>query len=772
MKRNFKKKLLCTVLAAAMIIPVLSGCKGDSKTASSVKMDKEHVYKAEYFDMPEGVDNINQMKVSKDKVYVSGYDVKNNYQFQIYELSTDGGETRSVLPKMPDASDGRNISINSFTVDTEGNVYYLENEYTFDDSDPDNPISKSVLSLVKSDPEGKEVFREKIEQKSDNFYASDMIADKEGNIVLLSYEMLLLVDNTGKKIGEIDTTDAYIDNIFLSDDGKLLATSYNYSGGTGKREVKELLVKEKKFGEPVDLPDGTTNASFFSGAGYDFYINDRTNVYGYDMESGKKTQLLNWIDSDMNGSMINNAGALSDGRILCIVNDYMKNKSEMAVMSKVDPKDVVEKKILTLACVWADTNMSSAVIEFNKKNENYRITIKDYSVYNTDEENGYNAGSTKLNTDIISGDVPNILSVNDASSFQSSVSKGLFADLNTYMEKDKDFNKEDYLTNILDAFAKDGKLYTLVPYFDAISIIGKTKNVGSEPGWTLEDLEKTLASMPEGTKIFEQMSRSTIMYYGNNMCMDQFIDWKTGKCSFDNGDFEKLLEFAKQFPSDEEIQNGQRSGFATVEAGATNELEEDELKFRKDKVLLNVCYLYNFRQIHEEQKVNFGDDITFIGFPTAKKNGSAISPGLQLAVSAKADEEAQKASWEFLKMFMEEDFQDELESYWPTKLSSLEKKKEKEQKPDTYTDENGKEIEYENTYTINGKEEKIGQVTDEECEKVMTFLKSLNQVMRYDQKVSEIIDEETGAYFAGQKSAKEVTGIIQNRVQTYLNEIQ
>ena len=40
--------------------------------------------------------------------------------------------------------------------------------------------------------------------------------------------------------------------------------------------------------------------------------------------------------------------------------------------------------------------------------------------------------------------------------------------------------------------------------------------------------------------------------------------------------------------------------------------------------------------------------------------------------------------------------------------------KEKAQKPDSYIDENGKEQIYENTVFINGKEVKVGKVTDEE----------------------------------------------------------
>lgn len=770
MKKSFKKRLLGAVLAVTMVIPVLSGCKGDNKTSAAAKMDKEHVYKAEYFDMPEGISNINRMKISNDKVYVDGYDEKNNYAYSIFELNPDGSEAKNILPDMSKTPEK---SVVSFTVDGEGNFYFLESVYFTDESDKDNPVSKTIFSLVKNDKDGKEILRQELKEESENFYPSDMVADKDGNVVLLSYEKLVLLDKTGKKLGEIDTKDAYTDSIFLTNDGKLLASVYNYTNQSSQRELKELLVTEKKFGEPMKLPEGVTNASFFPGAGYDLFINDRTNVFGYDIKSGEKTQLLNWIDSDVNGSMVNYVGALSDGRILCIINDYMNNKSEIAIMSKVAPEDVVEKKILTLACVYADYNVSAAVIEFNKKNEKYRISIEDYSVYNTDGENGYTVGSNKLNTDIISGKVPNILTVSDTSSFESCVAKGLFADLNTFIENDSEFKKEDYLANVIDAFAKEGKLYVLVPYFDVFTVIGKTKNVGSEPGWTLEDLEKVMEKMPEDARIFDQISQSMVMYYGNNMCMDQFVDWKAGKCTFNDGEFVKLLEFANQFPKDEELSNGRGGGSVVVtESSNAGEMEDEELKYRKDKVLLTVKYMSSFKDIHEEQKVNFGEDVTFIGFPTANKKGSAISAGLQLAVSAKADKEAQQASWEFLKMFMGDDFQNKLDYYWPTKLTSLDEKKAADQKPDTYTDENGKEVEYENTIMINGKEQKIGKVTDEECEKVMEFLKSLDQVMRYDQTVYEIINEETGAYFAGQKSAQETAEIIQNRVQTYLSEIQ
>lgn len=41
---------------------------------------------------------------------------------------------------------------------------------------------------------------------------------------------------------------------------------------------------------------------------------------------------------------------------------------------------------------------------------------------------------------------------------------------------------------------------------------------------------------------------------------------------------------------------------------------------------------------------------------------------------------------------------------------------------------------------------------------------------RPDSQLEVILNEETPALFAGQKSAEEVADIIQNRVRTYLNE--
>ena len=52
----------------------------------------------------------------------------------------------------------------------------------------------------------------------------------------------------------------------------------------------------------------------------------------------------------------------------------------------------------------------------------------------------------------------------------------------------------------------------------------------------------------------------------------------------------------------------------------------------------------------------------------------------------------------------------------------------------------------------------------------MGILRSLKMKTSVDSKITEIINEESSAFFAGQKSAEETADIIQSRIKVYINE--
>ena len=61
-------------------------------------------------------------------------------------------------------------------------------------------------------------------------------------------------------------------------------------------------------------------------------------------------------------------------------------------------------------------------------------------------------------------------------------------------------------------------------------------------------------------------------------------------------------------------------------------------------------------------------------------------------------------------------------------------------------------------------------VSAEQADKIDALITSVNTVFRDRKDIMAIIEEEAGAYFSGQKTARTVADIIQSRVQIYVNE--
>jgi ABC-type glycerol-3-phosphate transport system substrate-binding protein len=120
------------------------------------------------------------------------------------------------------------------------------------------------------------------------------------------------------------------------------------------------------------------------------------------------------------------------------------------LMTKVDPSEVADKQQITYAGIWVSDTVRSQAVKFNKSQDKYQIVIKDYSA----EDEPY----TKMNADLVAGDVPDIIELTGLDS-EKYISKGMLEDLYTYMDKDADINKEDFIDNIIEVMETDGKLY-------------------------------------------------------------------------------------------------------------------------------------------------------------------------------------------------------------------------------------------------------------------------------------------------------------------------
>jgi multiple sugar transport system substrate-binding protein len=63
------------------------------------------------------------------------------------------------------------------------------------------------------------------------------------------------------------------------------------------------------------------------------------------------------------------------------------------------------------------------------------------------------------------------------------------------------------------------------------------------------------------------------------------------------------------------------------------------------------------------------------------------------------------------------------------------------------------------------------QITQEDAEVFRALVDSISALCGQDDRIIAIVQEEAAAYFAGAKTKEEVAAIVQDRVTTYVNEI-
>ena len=77
---------------------------------------------------------------------------------------------------------------------------------------------------------------------------------------------------------------------------------------------------------------------------------------------------------------------------------------------------------------------------------------------------------------------------------------------------------------------------------------------------------------------------------------------------------------------------------------------------------------------------------------------------------------------------------------------------------------------WDETFWLNDEEIILEPISKDRVDYIRSCIENTDSVYYYDEDIMEIIEEEAGAFFAGQKTAKQVADIIQSRAQIYVNE--
>lgn len=740
------KKLFFCVLTGCIVL-MLAACGGKGNGGSTAS-SKEYVYKAEEVPIEkEETSRVNDFYMKDGRMYFfSTCWLEEGSQVVVMNSKMDGSDAKSFTIDMK-----RDSYFSYWNSDEEGNYYAVYDEY-LEEGAGEEVYYRDDYYLVKMDSGGKEIWKLPLNSENQDYWVKWMHLLPDGRIGVADQGGISFYDTDGKPAGHVTPSEDLDGGTYFLQDGTVVVGTYNDT--TSQSVLRKLDVNTGEYSGEYVIPGGSGNYSLYAGADCDFLLVGNGGVYSYNLGDEEIEKRMDFIDSDLSTTYIYELYAVSKEEFYGMMDDEMTGEEVIMKFTKVDPKDVADKAVLTLACNYLNWDVRKHVVEFNKTNPDYRIQITEYARYNTDEDG--TIGITRLNTDIASGKMPDILLLDYEMPIESYASKGLFEDLYPYIDKDEELNKEDYFPNIMKAFENNGKLYRLAPRFVINTVAGKTADVGDRENWTIQDLKAVMASKPEGMEVFSEMTRGEMLYYSMRMSGDQFIDWESGKCSFNSEDFLSLLEFIKSFPETlpEDYYDESRGEWNSW--------------FRNGTVLLSQMTLDSFSSYNYTKKGTFGEDITLIGFPSGEGKGSVINSELEIAMSAKSGNK--DGAWQFMRYFLTDEYQGAMNYGLPVSIKHAEKLAQEAKKRPSYEDENGNIVEYDDTYYIGGEEIPITPMTQEEVDTVFRFIESVDRLYSGNQELFDIVAEEAAPYFEGQKRAEEVADIIENRVQIYVNE--
>lgn len=483
---------------------------------------------------------------------------------------------------------------------------------------------------------------------------------------------------------------------------------------------------------------------------FDFLLSDRTHVFGYVINTGEQTIILNWLEVGLAHTQNAHMGMLDDGRMVVLMNNFVETHwtTELFVLTKTPRKYLPERVIITLGGMWLSPEIRAAVMEFNRESQTHEIQTYDYSSTTDDWQTGF----IRLRTELITGGGPDIIYHAD----EILIDRGLLLDLYPFIDADNLLNRADFFPNVLAALENtDGTLPTIAMSFSIHTMIGMTQTVGHIESWTFADF---LALVEESDHITYLLGsgvrgnrdvflREALMYAG-----PELIDWHMGVANFDSEMFIHLLEIAKQLPV------VQQAG--EYVSGFTQMLEGQQL--------LTVEFLSSPNS-YQHIALALGD-ITALGMPTTQGGYHVIQLNTRLGINA-ASHHAEEA-WMFLRRFL----LPTANTHWgfPLRIDQYDAMISHAMTPIIQLDANGKEMELPHGEIgfADGLSITVFAMTEEIANTTRTIVETARPMGRFDPVLWDMVLEEALPFFAGDRAVEDTARIIQNRAQTYLSELR
>lgn len=784
MIRHGLRRIICAVLVLTTLLG-LTACGGKKSTEGEVSgwgednaaLAKEFVYTEQMLELPQTLGNASVQQVTR----------KDSSIYAVWEIYGNEEMPESKLRLMFMKEDGSNIQFKDIQISSEiesfdehtymgftnfafsgDKLFGIKEHYSLADAELAGGADAIERVLCCWDLEGSLVWEKNLElggAESSNTDVWKLLSNADGGVSIVSggdsveIEVFTAEGEFKEKISlsTIDRTLSGLNDLFVGKEGTLLYT-YIDEKKDSTIWLNVLDLSQGSIGEAKQMPDSFRSQGYTSivagDAQTDVVYTTTTGVYAIDSGETVERQWMSFINSDVPTTNMNHIVLLDETQFIGFYFDDYNHAQKVSIFTKTNSDEVTEKEVLVLAGYYVPHEVKNRVVQFNKTNPEYRIVIKEYHTYDTMEDGM--AGYNRLNMDILERGLPDILIVDSYFPVSSYISKGLLADIDELIATDEELSKTEFMDNVFDAYRVDGKLYYVTPSFSVKTLVGKTSLVGERTSWTMEEMMELMASMPEATQLIGELTRSGFVEMMMQYCGNDFVDVETGKCNFNSENFIAMLEYARMLPED----------INWSEYGDDYWVKQDS-QYRDNRTLLAECDVSNVRYVNDYINGYFGEEISYIGFPSDTGNGAVVEAGEQYLISAKS--ENIDGAWEFVRYYLTEEYQKEVLMFPVNKDVFLERAMEATSNPYTI-DSNGDKTEYEYKLSIGGESVVLPNMTKEQVNEFVEFVENIDKCVYYDEAIEAIINEEVVSFLTDQKSAAEVAKVIQSRVEIYVNE--
>lgn len=543
-------------------------------------------------------------------------------------------------------------------------------------------------------------------------------------IYIMQPKSIVILDREGNILNEIVSDSSYISMTRVGDD-QLAVASCNTEGLNSKLQIVSITTGQQAEEIPV-----TINPLLMTSEENLLVIYDTSAIWGYNLDTKETVQYTDWSNSEFTPGEVECYDLSKDGerKFRLLTNENMS----IILEKKVEYLDGKEKIVFKTTIV--NDYMRNVITKYNNLSDKYYIDLQECP----DGTEFLDYGS-KIDMELAIGKGTDIINVSELD-YEKYMEKGILEDLTPYIENST-LDTEDYIEG---TFAQKGEdnVYRIGYLFDFgyIAYV-PAEYADSMQDWSLESWMKMVREQEEYDILDDEVNGKWLIYYLLQWSeeLKQFVH-EDGICNFKNEKWYDILKFIKTY--------------------ADYELNSDQEWLAGLTGWSNIPY---FTALENTMR---GDGRVAINLPCPegkKYQTWFMTYGMNAASKHK------EGVWDFFEFLLSEEIQTEIqmEDTWagfPVCYTSLDKILQ-------YCQENPEVT----AGILGGFDAEFGRsdgITEEQISNLKEVIAQSEPAVGGYVTIADIIKEEAEYYFNDTKTVEEVSAIIQNRVQLYLDEQQ